>query len=219
MRPFAISILVAATLVQSAVIAGDSEGAKKKEAEAGKAAEGPKGESKTANTVPKDPNNVKGISPYEELIGRGKTRAAAKDWSAAAAAFQEAIDLNPDEARGYLLLAQARRDSDVMDVVEKGRSKRGSEATEAQLLLVRAELLERKASATPTTKSGSELAAMLKSVWEQSREAWGFYATYLASHPRVPDNKATAEARRKAIEEREEREKRFAEVRAKRDNK
>jgi hypothetical protein len=228
MRLAAVSLLAIASLHAPATFAGESAGptAKPKggavkskddqgsddQAAAPAKAAKPKG-------VPKDPENVKGISPYEEIIARGKARAGEKDWAAAAMAFQEAIDLNPDEARGYLLLAQAKRDGDVMDVVEKGRSKKGSEQTEAKLMFVRAELLERKASVTPTTATGNELASMLKSVWEQSVDAWGSYASYVSSHPRVPDHKATAEARRKAIEERGEREQKFATVRAKRENK
>ncbi|MBM4358851.1 MAG: hypothetical protein FJ096_12170 [Deltaproteobacteria bacterium] len=210
MRTVAATLLILATLDVTTAFgqeaAGDSRGA----------ADGKPAKSKG---VPKDPDNVKGISQYEATLGRGKDRAAEKDWAAAALAFQEAIDLKPEEARGYLLLAQAKRDGDVLDIVEKGRSKSGSEATEAGLMLYRAELLERKASATALTGTGNELAAQLKAAWEPPRDAWGAYANFVASHPSVSGHKATADARRKAIAEREERESRFAAVRAKRDNK
>lgn len=184
-----------------------------------KGATKPTADEKAEKVVPKDPDNVRGISPYEEIIARGKARAKEKDWAGAAAAFEEAIAAKPDEARGYLLLAQAKRDSDVMSIVEQGRSKKGSEATEAKLLFVRAELLERKASLTPVAATGDDLGAQLKTVWETSKQGWSTYTAYVSTNTRAPSYLETAEARRKAIGEREEREQKFAVVRSKRDNK
>jgi len=178
-------------------------------------AEAPKAE----KVVPKDPENVRGISPYEEMLAKGKARAKDKDWAGAAAAFEEAVAANPDEARGYLLLAQAKRDADVIAIVEKGRTKKGSEATEARLLFVRAELLERKASLTPVNATGADFGDMLKTVWDTSKQAWTTYTAYVSTNPRAPDYRGSAEARRKAIAEREEREQNYSVVRLKRDNK
>jgi tetratricopeptide (TPR) repeat protein len=174
---------------------------------------------KAEKVVPKDPENVRGISPYEEVLARGKARAKEQDWSGAAAAFDEAVAMKPDEARGYLLLAQAKRDGDVIGIVEKGRTKKGSEATEARLLFVRAELLERKASLTPVLATGTDLGELLKTVWDTSKQAWTTYTAYVSTNPRAPDYRESAEARRKAIAEREDREQKYSVVRAKRDNK
>lgn len=213
--------LVTATLLSAFVLASTpahaGEPAKKRGAAPQEEASKPE-PSKRPTEVPKDPANVRGISPYEEKIARGKELAAQKDWGSAAAAFQEAIKLNPDEPRGYLLLAQAKRDDGVLEVVEQGRTKKGSELVESKLMLVRAELLERKAS-LESVEGSSDLADKLKTVWEQSLSAWGSYATYVRSHARVPNHSATADARRKAIEDREERERKYAPVRTKRDNK
>ncbi len=186
----------------------------------------PKGKDKTApakgakkvNVVPKDPDNIKGISPYEEQLAEGRRLASTQNWAAAAAAFEKAIGMNPDDARGYLLLAQSKRDGDVMPTVETGRTKKAPEHVEAKLMFVRAELLERKASLTPTTGTG-DLGDMLKTVWDQSVEAWKSYAAFVTTHTRAPDYKATAEARQKAIADREAREQQYAPVRAKKDNK
>jgi len=202
----ALSILCASpVLAQDAVKKASKKGG----------AEAPKAE----KVVPKDPENVLGISPYEEIIAKGKALAKDKDWAAAAAAFEEAVAANPDESRGYLLLAQAKRDADVIAIVEKGRTKKGSEATEAKLLFVRGELLERKASLTPVNATGADLGDLLKTVWDTSKQAWTTYSAYLSTNPRVPNYRESADARRKAIAEREEREQKYSVVRSKRDNK
>lgn len=174
---------------------------------------------KPQKVVPKDPQNVRGISAYEETIARGKELAGRKDWSAAAGVFEDAIAMAPDDARGYLLLAQAKRDADVLEIVEKGRTKKGTEPVEAKLMFVRAELLERKASLTPTNAAAADFGEALKTVWDQSVQAWGAYAAYVTTHTRAPDYTATADARRKAIAERGVREQQYSVVRSKRDNK
>ena len=179
---------------------------------------GAKEKGKKEKVVPSDPDNIKGISPYELQLAEGKRFAATQNWAASAAAFDKAILINPDDARGYLLLAQAKRDGDVMPVIEQGRLKKATEPVEAKLMFVRAELIERKASLTPTAGTG-ELADMLKTVWDQSVEAWNAYAAFVTTHTRAPDYKATAEARKKAIADREARETQYAPVRAKKDNK
>jgi hypothetical protein len=207
MRLVLATLVSAITLASSAAYAG------------GSGAKAPDASAKPAKVVPKDPENVRGISPYEEKIARGKVLAGQKEWSSAAVAFQEAIDLKPDDARGYLLLAQAKRDADVIEIVEKGRSKKGTEPVEAKLMFVRAELLERKASLTPTTASGADFGERLKTVWDESLQAWGSYSAYVATHTRAPDYRVTADARRKAIADREAREQQYAVVRSKKDNK
>ena len=177
------------------------------------------GNAKAEKVVPKDPENLRGISPYEEKVAHGKELAAQKDWAGAAAVFEEVIVMSPEDARGYLLLAQAKRDSDVLEIVEKGRSKKGTEPVEAKLMFVRAELLERKASLTPTVATTGDFGEMLKTVWDQSVQAWGAYSAYVSTHTRAPDYTRTADARRKAIGERSAREQQYRVVRAKRDNK
>lgn len=223
MRPVTATLLLTTFLASAAAHAGDPEASRAGSSRKGSAkletdVAAKQAAPKRPTEVPKDPDNVRGISPYEEKIARGKELASQKDWGSSAAAFQEAIQLRPEDPRGYLLLAQAKRDADVLEIVERGRTKKGSEVVESKLMFVRAELLERRASLTPTTGSG-DLSEMLKTVWDQSLAAWSAYAAYVQTHSRVPNHSATATARRKAIEEREEREKKYALVRAKRDNK
>ncbi len=201
MRIAALALALAGVVAVAPAVAQDAKKADKKE-----------------KVVPKDPDNVKGISPYEEQIAEGKKYAAAQNWGAAAAAFEKAIGINVDDARGYLLLAQAKRDADVMAIIETARSKKGTEPVEAKILFVRAELLERKASLTPTA-SGPDLAETLKSVWDTSVEAWNAYSAYVAAHTRAPDYSATATDRKQKIDEREKREQQYAVVKAKKDNK
>jgi hypothetical protein len=174
---------------------------------------------KQEKVVPSDPDNIKGISPYELLLADGRKHASQQNWSAAAVAFEKAIAQKPDEARGYLLLAQAKRDGDVFEILEQGQTKKATEAVQSKFLFVRAELLERRASLTPTTTTGADLGELLKTVWDRSIQAWTAYAAFVVAHTRAPDHRATADARRQAIARSQELEQQFASVRAKRDNK
>jgi hypothetical protein len=221
----AVAIGSAALIASSAtsVAAQDASSDKPKEAakdkpkeKSGKDKDKGKKEKKE-KVVPTSDDNIKGVSPYEKQIAEGKKYAAEANWPLSANAFEKAIAMNPEEARGYLLLAQAKREGDVLEIVEKGRAKKASEAIESKLIFVRAELLERKAALTPITTG--DLGEMLRSVWDQSIQAWSTYAAFVTTHTRAPDYKATAEERKSKIADREKREQQFAPVRAKRDNK
>lgn len=178
---------------------------------------------KSAAEVPRDPENVKGISDYEAKLAEGREAFAQKDVARAVAAFEKAIESTPDEARGYHLLAQAKLEQGergaALASVDKGRAKSSPEHVEAKLVFMRAELLEHEASIAGSGKEGAELAEALKSGWEKATLAWSAYQVFIAAHARVPDHQESAAERKKQIAAREKREAEFAIVRSKRDNK
>ncbi len=173
--------------------------------------------------VPKDPENVKGISDYEAKLAEGRSAFAKKDVARAVAAFDKAVEAAPDDARGYHLLAQAKLEQGeraaALASVDKGRAKAAPEQVEAKLIFMRAELLEHEASIAGSGKEGPELAEAIKTAWEKAALAWSAYQVFIAAHARVPDHQATAAERKKQIAAREKREAEFAIVRSKRDNK
>ncbi len=61
-----------------------------------------------ADGVRRDPNGVKGISPYLELIAKGDRAYVARDFDAALAAFREAVQAQPQNALGHQRLGSAQ---------------------------------------------------------------------------------------------------------------
>lgn len=73
----------------------------------------PKGPAKDAPSVGadgvrRDPNGVKGISPYQELINKGDRAYVARDFDGAIAAFREAVQSQPQNALGHARLGSAQ---------------------------------------------------------------------------------------------------------------
>ncbi len=165
-----------------------------------------------------DPKGVTGISPYNEALAKGRKAFVDKRIDDAIAAFRGAIQKSPDKTDAYLLLGQAQHHKGELDAalktIEDGRKKQGSEAIDAKMLFLRADLLERKAAATKDGGGTKSLAETLASAWERAKEGWSAYKVFLDAHSRLPDYKASADKRKQAIDERIKRAKDYGEVRA-----
>lgn len=59
--------------------------------------------------VKRDPDGVKGISPFWEAVNRGNSAYIARDFDGAIAAFREAITKEPQNALGHYRMAEAQR--------------------------------------------------------------------------------------------------------------
>jgi hypothetical protein len=168
--------------------------------------------------IRRDPEGKKGISPYMEIIAKGRRAFLDRDPSRATEIFEEAVQKHPDQMLAYLLVAQLKLEKGdlktAIELANKARDKNGHEEWHAKMLFLRADLLERKANAKPEGKGGADLKSALVTLWEQAREAWSAYVAYLSGHTRLPDYKATAEDRKKRIEARPKREKDYGDVRA-----
>ncbi len=174
-------------------------------------------DSTSGKKVRTDPKGVTGISPYNETLAKGRKAFVEKRVDEAIASFRSAIQKEPQKMLAYLLLAQAQHHKGKVDAalktVEDGRKKQGSEANDAKMLFLRADLLERKAAATKEG-GGKSLAAALAGAWEQAKEGWSAYKVFLDAHSRLPDYKASAVKRKEAIDLRAKRAKDYGEVRA-----
>ncbi len=59
--------------------------------------------------VKKDPDGVKGISPFWEAVNRGNSAYIARDYDKAISEFREAITKEPQNALGHYRMAEAQR--------------------------------------------------------------------------------------------------------------
>ncbi|MBI4705547.1 MAG: tetratricopeptide repeat protein [Deltaproteobacteria bacterium] len=140
-----------------------------------------------AGEIPKDPKGQKGISPYNEILAQGRRMLQQKDLPGAVTTFQEAARREPQQMLAHVLLAQVlavKGDLDAaLGATEEAQRKVGTEDLQAKLLILRAVLLERKQD------------------WEKAKEAWSAYSVFLTAHPAVAGFRATADERKKRIDE------------------
>ncbi len=167
--------------------------------------------------IRKDPKGQTGISPYNELLAEGRKAIAADDKAGAVAAFKKAIAAQPDEMYGYLLLAQAElRAGDAataLKTVETVRKKKGTEAVQAKMLLLHANLDEQRANVLPPGhKDAKGVKPTSKDVWDLIKETLSAYKVFVTAHSSLPNYKATADDRKKKVDERVQREKDYGAV-------
>jgi tetratricopeptide (TPR) repeat protein len=131
-----------------------------------------------ADGVRRDPNGIKGISPFEELIVKGDRAYLARDFDGAIAAYREAVQAAPQNAVGHFRLGSAQlakgdqKEAEAAYVnalrfVSKDGSLRG------KLLFALADLRERQKNSDEAIARWKEYA---KSA-EEAREAITYPAT------------------------------------------
>jgi tetratricopeptide (TPR) repeat protein len=109
-------------------------------------------------TVPKDPQGIKGISPFWEFLKRGDDAYLARNFDAAIDAFQSALAKEPQNPLGHYRLGEALRASGRLDEAEKAWTKAlqhaGRDAVlKAKVLFVLADLRERQQNYTEAAKA------------------------------------------------------------------
>lgn len=148
--------------------------------------------------VRRDPQGVKGISPYMEAIVRGQNSYVARDFPGAVVAFQDAIKTDPQQMLGFYLLGEAQLEAGKPEEAEAawtaGLNKKGAEDLNAKLLFLMADLRERQKN------------------WQGAKDAWAAYTAFLTGHPQAKGFAATAEERVKRIDQRIKDEKDYAAV-------
>lgn len=138
--------------------------------------------------VKRDPNGVKGISPFLELINRGDRAYLARDFDGAIAAYREAIQKAPQDALGHYRIGAAQLAKGDQKEAEaafvSGLRFAGKDGTlKAKLLFALADLRERQQGSDEAIARWREYAQHA----EQAREA----VTYLATaSERVKRNEA-----------------------------
>jgi hypothetical protein len=160
----------------------------------------------------RDPAGVKGISPYQEIIAKGRKAVQAQELDAALAAFQEAVQTEPKATLGHLLLAQTQLlkgdQPTATKTIAEARATQGPEDVTSKLLMLTADLDERAVPGTPAKPTIEALQPKI----DQARTAWEGYASFAAGHTKAPDYRATATERKKQLDARLEREKAYLAV-------
>ena len=169
-----------------------------------------------AAEVRRDPKGQTGISPYYEALAQAKAALKGGDANQAVNGFKQAVQSNPDEMYGYLLLAQAElRANDAkaaFDTVKLGRSKKGTERVQAKMLLLYANLVEQQANVPPPGVD-DKVKQSTPDLWERVKETWSAYAVFLTAHASLPDYQATSSERKKQVVARNARDQKFIAVR------
>jgi len=179
-RPAFAALVVSALALGSAVaIAQD------KKADAAPAAPPAGGK----REIPKDPEGIRGISPYMEAIAKGDASFLARDLAGAVAAYQDAIKLDTSKMLGFYRLGEAQLASNKPEEAEAAwqtaLGKQGTADMKAKVLFVLADLRERQ------------------NKLPEAKEAWTAYANFIKDNEKAKGYPATPEDRIKRIEQRE----------------
>ncbi len=107
-----------------------------------------------AQGVPKDPNGIKGISPFWETLKLGDNAYLARDYDGALARYQEAIKQSPNDPVGHLRLAEVHLKKGEFAEAEQSLAAverfAGKNATiKAKALFLKAEIQERQKAHKP----------------------------------------------------------------------
>lgn len=178
-------------LIASAVVLVDASAS----ADQPKAGDAPKTDTKAAAATTggkkepkKDPEGIRGISPYMELIAKGEAAFVARDLPGAVSTFQEAIKLDAEKMLGFYRLGEALLASGKVDDADStwqtALSKKGTDDLNGKILFVIADLRERQHK------------------WQAAKDAWAAYAAFLQGHSKVLGYPATAIERQKQADRR-----------------
>jgi hypothetical protein len=168
--------------------------------------------------IRRDPKGIKGISPYNEELAKGRKAFQNKNYDGAITAFKQAIQVQGERMDAYLLMAQAQLAKNAIDdavkAAEDGRSKPGTEPIQAKMIFFRAEAAERKANTEPGKDNapGSPLDAIAQK-WTQVKSVWTEYSGFVEGRDKVQGYKASSDDRAQKTDARAKRDKDFAAVR------
>lgn len=155
--------------------------------DAGKSAAPAPGQ-KAPDGIRRDPDGIRGISPYMEMVKKGEDAYVARDFQGAVTAFQDAIKLDVQKMLAYYRIGEAQlalnNFSEAEAQWQNALTKTGPDELKAKVLFVLADLRERQ--------------AML----EEAKTAWNAYSTFCTEHPKALTYAATALERVKVIDRR-----------------
>jgi tetratricopeptide (TPR) repeat protein len=129
-----------------------------------------------------------GGAKYREACKDGNTKYAARDFVAAIAAYQKAIELDPNNALGHYFLGEAQLASGNLIEAEAAWNRASLAATDkepalrARILFVLADLKERQKK------------------WDEARAAWQVYLDWATKFPNAGAFPGSAQSRQQAID-------------------
>jgi len=125
---------------------------------------------------------------YREACKDGNTKYAARDFVAAIAAYQKAIELDPNNALGHYFLGEAQLASGNLIEAEAAWNRASLAASDkepalrARILFVLADLKERQKK------------------WDEARAAWQVYLDWATKFPNAGAFPGSAQSRQQAID-------------------
>jgi tetratricopeptide (TPR) repeat protein len=138
---------------------------------------------------------------YKEACKDGGTKYAAHDFSGAAAAFQQAIEIDPNDALAHYFLGEAQLAAGSLVEAEAAWNRASLAAGEkdpalrARILFVVADLKERQKK------------------WDEAKAAWQVYLDWAAKFPKAGAFPGSAQSRRQVIETMQKQDAAYAVVR------
>ncbi len=141
---------------------------------------------KSATEVRRDPQGIKGISPFWELLKKGDDQYVARDFDGAIAKYREAIVKEPQNAMGHYRIGEAHRAKDDLKEAEAAwvaalRYVGADKQLKAKILFVLADLRERQKS------------------YEDATDRWNAYLEFAKQNTDTKTYPASAEERKKRI--------------------
>jgi tetratricopeptide (TPR) repeat protein len=135
----------------------------------------------------RDPQGIKGVSPFWESLKKGDDLYVARDFDGSVAAFREAISKEPQNALGHYRMGEAQRAKGELQEAEASwvaglRFVGRDLGLKAKLLFVLADLSERQKS------------------YDDARERWTAYEQFARQNPGVKTYPATAVERKRRID-------------------
>ena len=137
--------------------------------------------------VHRDPQGVKGISPFSELIKRGDNALLARDFEGAIVAYRDAISREPQNALGQYRLGEAQ--------LLRGDLQAAAEAFNTGLRFVAPTNLALKAKLQFALADSSER----QKAYDQAIAEWSAYEALSAGGNGSPGFSASASERKRAI--------------------
>ena len=173
------ALVVLAVSVPTAAHAQDKAAAKDKAGDKAPAA---------AGGVRKDPDGIKGISPFWENVKKGDDLYVARDYDGAIAAYKDAITKEPQNPLGHYRIGEAHlAKGNIKDAEEAWvaalRFVGRDNALKAKILFVLADLRERQKS------------------YDDATDRWNAYETFAKQNPNTKTYPATAADRKKLVSE------------------
>jgi tetratricopeptide (TPR) repeat protein len=138
---------------------------------------------------------------YREACKDGNTKYAARDFVAAIAAYQKAIELDPNNALGHYFLGEAQLAGGNLIEAEAAWNRASLAASDkepalrARVLFVLADLKERQKK------------------WEEARAAWQVYLDWAGKFPNAGAFPGSGQSRQQAIDSMNKQDKAYAVVR------
>ncbi|MBX3129824.1 MAG: tetratricopeptide repeat protein [Polyangiaceae bacterium] len=146
----------------------------------------PTGTQPGADGVRRDPQGIKGISPFWESVKKGDDLYVARDFDGAIAAFKDAIVKDPQNAMGHYRIGEAHRAKNELKEAEAAwvaalRYVGSDKPLKAKILFVLADLRERQKS------------------FDDANDRWNAYLEFGKQNPDTKIYAASAEERKKRI--------------------